>query len=115
MLWKKGAVDDIDQRHFFRDEVFVGLDWWQDEKLQHYERAEAYFQIVVKGLDYGQFKLRLSHNTKTDTKTYIEKNSMTQIHWGVARQVVAQPDLLGRIMSLYRKDGNPPEFLIEID
>jgi len=115
MLWKKGAADEIDQRHYFRDEVFAGLEWWQDEKLQHYERAQAHFQIVVKGLDYGQFNLRLSHNTKTDTKTYMERNSTTQIHWGVAREIVAQQDLLGRIMSLYRKDGNPPEFLIEIN
>ena len=83
MLWKKGAAEDIDQRHFFRDQAFVGLDWKKDKALPHYERAEATFQIVVKGLNYGSFKLKLSHNTKTNTKTYKQKNSMTSLHWGL--------------------------------
>jgi HKD family nuclease len=115
MLWKKGAAKDIDQRHFFRVEAFAGLDWHTDRTLPHYERADASFQIVVKGLNYGSFKLELSHNTKTNTKTYKQKNSMTSLHWGPALKFVAKRDLLARIMSLYRKEGNPPEFLIEID
>jgi hypothetical protein len=40
---------------------------------------------------------------------------MTQVHWGKALSIVAKRDLLGRIMSLYRREGAPPEFLIEID
>src|SRR5690606_12756867 len=27
MLFKKGNMDDIDQRHYFREDVFVDLDW----------------------------------------------------------------------------------------
>ena len=115
MLWKKGAAEDIDQRHFFRDEAFVGLDWKKDKRLPHYERAEASFQIVVKGLNYGTFKLKLSHNTDTTSASYKQMNSMTQVHWGPALKFVAKRDLLGRIMSLYRKEGSPPEFMIEID
>ena len=30
MLFTKGVMDDIDQRHYFRDEVFNGLDWHHD-------------------------------------------------------------------------------------
>jgi hypothetical protein len=30
-------------------------------------------------------------------------------------KIIAKRDLLGRIMSLYRKEGTPPEFMIEID
>ena len=33
MLWKKGATEDIDQRHFFRDEVFADIDWGTDRVL----------------------------------------------------------------------------------
>jgi hypothetical protein len=40
---------------------------------------------------------------------------MTQIHWGLALPVIAQRDLLGRTMLLYRRDTNPLEFQIEID
>jgi len=115
MLWKKGAAEGIDQRHFFRDEAFAGLDWQQDPLLPHYERTQADFYIVVKGINCGKFTLKLSHNTDTTTRTYEQKNAMTQVHWGKALSVVAKHDLLGRIMSLYRKEGTPPEFLIEID
>lgn len=115
MLWKKGAAEDIDQRHFFRDEAFADLDWQRDKAKSHIERVEAVFQIVVKRLNYGSFKLRLSHNTDTVSRTYEQKNAMTSVSWGSALEFIAKRDLLGRIMSLYRKDGNPPEFLIEID
>jgi hypothetical protein len=115
MLWKKGAAENIDQRHFFRDEAFEGPAWKVDPRLQHYERAEADFHIVVKGVNFGKFTLKLSHNTDTTSRSYAQKNSMTQVHWGSALKLVAQPDLLGRIISLYRKEGNPSGFLIEID
>ncbi len=115
MLWKKGAADNIDQRHFFRDEVFSRLRWRPDSSRRHIERAEADFQIVVKGLNYSTFRLRLSHNTDRTSVSYGQRNSMTQIHWGPALPVVAKRDLLRRIMSLYRRNSKPPEFLIEID
>jgi hypothetical protein len=115
MLWKKGAIEDIDQRHFFRDEVFAGLDWKRDPQNPHYERATGNFEIMIKGLNYGRKTLNLSHNTNTKSVTYEQGNSMTQIHWGSLRSLVAKPDLLGRAMSLYRMAGNPPRYLIEID
>lgn len=115
MLWKKGAAEDIDQRHFYRDEAFASLNWLKDKTRPHLERTEASFQIVVKRLHCGTFKLKLSHNTNKTSASYKQKNSMTQIHWGPALKIVAKRDLLGRIMYLYRKDGNPPEFMIEID
>jgi hypothetical protein len=115
MLWKKGTAKDIDQRIFFRDEVFGGLGWETDPKLPHYERCMAVFHVVVKGIYCGKFFLKLSHNTRTDTKAYKQKNSMTQVHWAEAHAVVAKRDLLGRAMALYRKECSPPEFLIDID
>ncbi len=115
MLWKKGAMENIDQRHFFRDEIFDSLVWRSDPKKPHLERAEAKFELVIKNLNYGQFKLRLAHNTRTNTRSYRQRNAMTQLHWGDALPLVARRDLLGRTMYLYRKDANPPEFLIEID
>ena len=58
MLWKKGAATDIDQRHFFRDEAFEGLNWQPDANTPHLERVEADFDIVVKGLNFGEHKLK---------------------------------------------------------
>ncbi len=115
MLWKKGAAENIDQRHFFRHEAFYGLDWKPDPNKPHLERVEANFEIVVKGLNFGEHKLKLTHNTDNTSASYEQKNSMTQVHWGTALRLVAKKDLLGRVMSLYRKDGNTPRFLIEID
>lgn len=115
MLWKKGAVEGMDQRHFFRDEVFDGLDWLPDIRRAHLERARANFEIVIKNLNYGKFMLKLTHNSSTTSKAYRQKNAMTQLHWGDALSIVAKRDLLGRAMLLYRKETNPPEFLIEID
>ena len=115
MLWKKGATQGIDQRHFFRDKAFANLNWQKDPAKPHIERTEANFQLVVKGLNCGIFKLKLSHNTVTTSASYRQSNSMTQVHWGSALGFIAKRDLLGRVMFLYRKNGNPPEFMIEVD
>jgi HKD family nuclease len=115
MALKKGAMDNIDQRHFFRDEIFDTLKWVPDLTKPHYERATAQFELVIKNLNYGKFNLRLSHNKRTDTKTYKQNNAMTHLHWDEAAHNVGDRDLLGRTMYLYRKDTNPPEFQIEID
>lgn len=117
MLFTKGAMDDIDQRHYFRDEVFSGLDWHHDTApgKEHMERAEAQFRLIIRDVDYGVFTLRLSHNTRTDTAAYEQSNSMTQLHWGEARPLVAREDLLDRTMYLYRDETDPDSFVLEID
>jgi HKD family nuclease len=114
---KKGALDDenIDHRHYFRDVVFAHLTWTPDPPPKKWERAHANFELVVKNLNYGVFNLKLSHNTDKKSTSYEQKNFMTQLHWGDAKQYIAKRDLLGRILYLYRKDTTPPEFTIEID
>ena len=112
MFFTKGAMDDIDQRHYFRDEVFDHLDWRPDPGISHYERATARFQIIIAGVDYGTFELPLSHNTRTDSEAYMQKNSMTQLHWRDARPLVAHENLLDRTMYLYKTDR---QFILEID
>ena len=114
MYWKKGAYE-IDQRHYFRDNVFADLNWQVDASRPHYERTTATFHIVTAGESQGSFELKLSHNTNTDSATYKQSNSMTQVSWGEAKPFIAQRRLLGRIMHLYRKDSTPPEYMIEID
>ena len=117
MLFGKGTLDDIDQRHYFREDIFANLNWQFDteERTRHHERAEARFQLVIRDVNYGVFTLRLSHNTRTDTKAYEQSNSMTQLHWGEARPIIARADLLGRTMNLYRDDADDGLFVLEID
>ena len=117
MLFGKGALSDIDQRHYFRDEVFSDIEWSRDANpvRRHLERGKAEFRFVIKDVEYPGFRLRLTHNTRTDTASYRQRNSMTQLHWDEARSIVAREDLLGRTMYLYRDEGAAASFLIRID
>lgn len=115
MGFKKGLYDDIDQRHYFYDEVFNALSWTPKKLGSKILRAHAKFELVIKNISYGEFDLMLSHKTNTNSKSYKQKNFMTQVHWGAAKPLIARQDLLDRDLYLYRKDTTPPEFMIEID
>ena len=116
MLFKKGNFDDIDQRLYFRNNVFNDLNWLKDPKTAHHERSIASFHFLIRGLYYGIFDLKLSHNTDTNSKSYRQSNSMTQIHWGEqAKKFIADSNLLGETMELYKSNFTPSQFLIKID
>jgi len=117
MLLKKGQMDDIDLQSYFRDDAFSSLNWRNDPqpRLSHLERTQAEFEIIIKGISYGIFSLQLTHNSRTNTRAYEQRNAMTQIHWGKAKGIVAQRDLLQRELRLYRKIDKADSFLIEID
>lgn len=115
MGFKKGLYDDIDQRHYFYDEVFNDLPWKPDAPGSKKLRATAKFELVIKNISYGVFDLVVAHSTDTTSASYKQSNFMTQLHWGKARPLIAKQDLLGRNLYLYRKDSTPPEFMIEID
>lgn len=117
MLFTKGAMKHIDQRHYFRDNVFNALNWHYDtaNSKKHMERAEAQFRLIIRDVDYGVFTLRLSHNTRTDAKAFKQNNSMTQLHWGQVRSLVAHMDLLDRTIYLYRYETKQNLFALEID
>ncbi|MDQ3748100.1 MAG: phospholipase D family protein [Acidobacteriota bacterium] len=117
MLFKKGLLEGIDQRHYFRDEVFYSLSWDFDTnpRTTHYERAIAFFKLIIMGIDYGVFELTLSHNTRTDTATYEQKNSMTSISWGEAREHIAKDELIGRSAKLYKNEDKVDEFILVIE
>lgn len=117
MLFKKGKVIGIDQRHFFREQVFASLNWVRDTKANsnHLERASALFQIKTRGKDHGVFSLALTHNTKTDTASYRQKNSMTSVSWGDAKKIVGKRELIGSSAKLLKNDGPENFFVLEIN
>ena len=117
MLLGVGAWENIDQRHYFRDNVFAALNWARDAspRTAHIERAEARMRLIVKGVDYGVHRLHLSHNTRTNAKAYKQRNSMTGLHWGEAKSIVAKEDLLDRVLKLFRETDDPTRFTVEID
>jgi HKD family nuclease len=107
--------EDVDHRHFFHDEVFQDLNWTPKKKAPHLLIAQANFEVVIKGVNYGKYKLTLSHNTNTQSKSYKQNNAMTNLRWKPIKDLIKNRDLMGRTLSLYRKDAKPPEFWIEID
>lgn len=117
MLFKKGLLEGIDQRHYFRDEVFSSLPWASDPESQypHLERATAFFRVIVMGIDHGVFSMSLTHNTKTDTKTYEQKNSMTSISWGSVKGLIAKEELIGKSASLFKIASSTNEFTLVIE
>ncbi len=114
MNFTKGSMQDIDQRHYFRDVVFGDLNWTNDTApaRSHLERAEANFQLVVEGIVIGVFRLVLTHNPLTDTRTYRQGNAMTSVRWGSAKHVIRNRALLGKVMSLYHIGGDNFQMVI---
>lgn len=117
MLFKKGLLEGIDQRHYFREEVFSSLPWASDPESQypHLERATAFFRVIVMGRDHGVFSMSLTHNTRTDTKTYEQKNSMTSISWGSVKALIAKEELIGKSASLFKIASSTNEFTLVIE
>ena len=118
MLFKKGNFEDIDQRHYFREEIFKDIEWEFDStpRYTHLERSSANFELIIRGISYGIYDLKLTHNSKTDTTSYEQRNAMTQIHWGIIKQYISRRELLGCILKLYQPvDRTETIFIIEIE
>ena len=117
MLLTQGLMKGIDQRHFFRDNVFSELDWKNDlnPRRAHIERAVAKFKIIISGVEKGDFTLKLSHSTDKISKSYIQHNGMTSLVWGEARPTIANIDLIGMNAKLYKNRGKQDEFTLIIE
>lgn len=115
---KKGDWDeDIDHRHYFRETVFASLPWTRDIRRASREVATAIFEVWVNGALAGETALTISHNTDTSSTTYRQRNEMTHLRWGEAKNWVARRNLLGAVLTLDRQ-RNPdgiPKFRIRID
>lgn len=110
----KGLLEEeVDHRHYFREDVFGALTWLPS--TTSVDETYARFHLVIKGVSYGDFDLRIAHTTSTTSRTYEQRNAMTRLSWGPAREFVARPDLIGRRLSLYRDKAFANKFVLEID
>lgn len=110
-----GSMDGIDFQSYFRSTVFSSLAWNKDpsSRAPHLERAIMNTEIIIKRQSYGRFTLEVTHDPRTDTSSYLQRNVMTKIKWGDARDLIAKRDLLGRTLKLFQVD--PVNFLIVIE
>ena len=112
----KGLLpDDADHRHYFRDEVFPDLGWAPAKSAGKVEQARARFQLVIKGIDYGEYDLTVRHTTSTTSASYLQHNAMTRLSWGNVTPFVQKPNLIGRTLALYRDKADLRRFVLEID
>lgn len=115
---KRGDWDDeIDHRHYFREEVFNDLDW-QAVGASLRETAEAEVELWIAGVYQASATVTIAHNSDTSSRTYEQRNFMSALRWGSLRGLVADEALLGWILELDRRDsadGRPPKFRIRID
>ncbi len=110
----KGLLEkSVDHRHYFRDEVFPALTWaFRSAKI---DEAFAKFDLVIRGVSFGQYDLAIRHTHSTTSKAYKQKNAMTRLSWGPMRDHVARESLIGRTLALFRDQVDPTRFLLEID
>lgn len=109
----KGLLpEEVDHRHYFRDEVFDALDW--QRRSDTVDEAFARFGLAINGVLHGDFDLPIRHTTSTDSRAYEQRNAMTRLSWGPVRQHVARHELIGRTMTLLRQVDDPTRFVIRI-
>jgi HKD family nuclease len=103
---------DVDFQTYFRDEVFSSLKW--DTRSATVDEAYGKFQLVLKGISYGDFDVPISHTTSKE-KAQKQRNALTRLRWGPMKDYIARPDLIGRTLALYRDKVDPTRFVLEID
>lgn len=114
MLLKKGLYD-IDFQSYFRNDVFTNLKWKRGPiPKNYYEYANAKFYFIIDGIEYPAHTLKIQYDTRTTTTSYKQRNGNTHLHWGDAKSLIQNRNLLGETMYLYRIVGKDDEFVIEI-
>lgn len=98
-----GASKPIDQRTYFRHEVFGKCEW---EKEGTTEYARALFQIVLPGKPPQTFRLQLSHDLK---RVAHQNNVPTLVHWGRATETIENANVVGKKLRLYAPGPEPDD------
>ncbi len=113
MLLKRGQYN-IDQRTYFRHKAFSNLKWAPRKGKTYFEEATAGFYLIIEGIEYGLVNIKIKHDSRTNTKTYYQKQGMTHLHWGDAKSIISNPDLLEKEMKIYEVLGKENKFVIKI-
>lgn len=101
----------IDQKTYFRNQVFAQLNWVNDPAKQK-DVADVPISLVVAGVYVGDFDLTLSYKAAWAAG---QGNYTTGLHWGSATSHIKQPGLLGRSLKLYEPANAQGRFIVEIN
>lgn len=101
----------IDQKTYFRNQVFAQLNWTYDAAKQK-DVADVPISLVIAGVYVGDFDLSLSHKPAWAAG---QGNYTTGLHWGGATGHIKQQGLRGRDLRLYEPANPQSRFVIEIN
>lgn len=99
-----GLMTGINFQTYFRNNVFVSEIWGTDagSRAPHLERCHVNFEIVINGVTLGNYNLEVTHDPRTNTSSYIQRNAMTKLKWGSALTLVQDRSLLGLTLKIYK-------------
>ena len=102
----------IDQRTYFRNDVFENLYWSQtNQDNPNYEEVFANFTFIFDNIVNGTFRIRLSHDT---VRIANQNNTPTWLHWGTEMGLMLQRiNISEKRLELYKTDKDS-DFIIEI-
>lgn len=101
----------IDQTTYFRNQVFVQLNWTFDQAANK-EVSIAPVSLIVAGVYVGDFDLPLSHKAAWEAG---QGNYTTGLHWDEATDHIRRPGLFKRTLRLYEPAMPTGRYVIEID
>lgn len=101
----------IDQKTYFRNQVFSHLNWRYDAAKQK-DVADVPISLIIAGVYVGDFDLTLSHKPAWSAG---QGNYTTGLHWAGATSHIKHAGLIGRSLKLYEPTTPQARFVIEIN
>lgn len=101
----------IDQKTYFRNQVFSQLNWVYDAAKQK-DVADIPISLMIAGVYVGDFNLSLSHKPAWAAG---QGNYTTGLHWAGATNHIKQQGLVGRSLNLYEPANANARFIVEIN
>lgn len=101
----------IDQKTYFRNQVFATLNWTFNTGAQK-DEAVAPVSLVIAGVHVGDFDMPLSHKPAWESG---QGNYTTGLHWDDATSHIKHFGLVGRTLKLYQPASVGGRYVVEID
>ncbi|MBA4685521.1 hypothetical protein EDD66_101234 [Mobilisporobacter senegalensis] len=97
----------IDQKSYFRNDVFSGCDWIPTEKG---EKTEIKVDLQIDGESKGNYQLKVTHELHRESN---QDNVTTILHWENAIPALTDQDITGKDLTLSSEEDGT--FVISID
>lgn len=101
----------IDQKSYFRNQVFSTLNWTFNNTAQK-DEAVAPISLVIAGVHVGDFDMPLSHKPAWEAG---QGNYTTGLHWDSATSHIKHSGLVGRTLKLHQPASASGRYVVEID